>query len=752
MKSYHRHDKLSFYSKDLMFYYPNIIRFSLALIFFFMVASVLSDSLIADTDEDHIAQLKGWTVAVSPASFSYDEEFTIAMSGLPGNFPFDTTSVSLGGARVSVLTQGEGHYGQPMSDDDGKLEIKAVIVDWSSSGSQYLKVDIPNIFVAKTPVDFKPVKLRVSSTEIVPYQEVWVVGMGFTKPSRDRGWRSISINGNTSTTASPASVTIGGEPVFAPYIGYPERLGRDGSVFFKMIVPESKSTITPGQVKLRVIDSEGREGTAMLTVPAAKLGLSNHISYPGENVPFEITGLQAHRVGFDNDVKLKYGYAIDSSGKKYTSVAIGSFTANDAGGLSGRFDIPKQALLASSNKIWVTDTGSRTWEFIHHLADRSISLLPASGFQGDPIMITIKGMPANYLLSSGSVFLGSHKLKVPGYFEETGAKPVSNNYGSLTFPSVVPTEVSPGYHSLTWKAPGGKTATSTSKFLVVQSRLYFDPPWVVPGQMVTMDSEYHSVKVLGGSISGSGDSYVFFDDAKMMHDTLDYPISISADGKFETTFAVPIDNVMLAKDRVKVTTADTAGRTALGTLYLKHESVTVTPAESARGTNIVVEGSGFFANSKNANSSYRVFISYGGVQMGSAVLDDIGAFKTSLIVPSHAVVGAKNEITVALAGWPSVKEVSAHRVPASAVQVTPDVAYAGEQIMVTGTGYAQFKQLTVGIGHLWATDIGPKVYTDEIGNFEIFVKVPQSLNKGLVPLHVYAPYPNPVASVPFQVR
>ena len=143
---------------------------------------------------------------------------------------------------------------------------------------------------------------------------------------------------------------------------------------------------------------------------------------------------------------------------------------NDSGGLSGRFDIPKQALLASSNKIWVTDTGSRTWEFIHHLAGRSISLLPASGFQGDPIMITIKGMPANYLLSSGSVFLGSHKLKVPGYFEETGAKPVSNNYGSLTFPSVVPTEVSPGYHSLTWNAPGGKTATSTSKFLVVQSR------------------------------------------------------------------------------------------------------------------------------------------------------------------------------------------------------------------------------------------------------------------------------------------
>ena len=120
-----------------------------------------------------------------------------------------------------------------------------------------------------------------------------------------------------------------------------------------MIVPESKWTITPGQVKLRVIDSEGREGTATLTVPAANLGLGNYISYPGENVPFEITGVPAYREGFNNDVEMKYGYALDSSGKKYASVAIGSFTVTEMGELSGRLDIPKHALLASSNKIWL---------------------------------------------------------------------------------------------------------------------------------------------------------------------------------------------------------------------------------------------------------------------------------------------------------------------------------------------------------------------------------------------------------------
>ena len=257
-----------------MFYRPNLVRLLFVLIIGLVVVGAPKDGLLADDDLDFAAQLKGWKVVVSPTSFSYDDEITIEIVGLPRNFPFHINSVTLGGEKVHVPSQGMSRDKRPRANDDGRFVFRSKIPTRLTSGPHYLKVDIPNIFVARTLVDLKPLTLHVSSSEIVPYQEVWVVGMGFTKPSKGEGWRSVRINETTSETGSPVGVTIGGEPVFAPYIGFPVRLGRDGSVFFKMIVPESKSTVTPGQVELRVIDSEGREGISIVSLPSnPKLGV-----------------------------------------------------------------------------------------------------------------------------------------------------------------------------------------------------------------------------------------------------------------------------------------------------------------------------------------------------------------------------------------------------------------------------------------------------------------------------------------------
>ena len=115
---------------------------------------------------------------------------------------------------------------------------------------------------------------------------------------------------------------------------------------------------------------------------------------------------------------------------------------------------------------------------------------------------------------------------------------------------------------------------------------------------------------------------------------------------------MPISKGIAAKDSLEFTTVDTAGRTARGTLYLKREVITITPLESARGTRITVEGTGFFSNVSDADSSYRVLLSYGGAQIKSTILDASGAFKTSFNVPVTAEVGSENPITVELEGWP----------------------------------------------------------------------------------------------------
>ena len=95
---------------------------------------------------------------------------------------------------------------------------------------------------------------------------------------------------------------------------------------------------------------------------------------------------------------------------------------------------------------------------------------------------------------------------------------------------------------------------------------------------------------------------------------------------------------------------------------------------------------------------------------------------------------------------------SSHRVPKSAAQVMPDAASPGETIRITGTGFTPFRQVTIGIGHLWATTIGPVVHTDELGGFEVLVEVPVELPRGVVDLKVYAHYPVEVASMPFNIH
>ena len=63
-----------------------------------------------------------------------------------------------------------------------------------------------------------------------------------------------------------------------------------------------------------------------------------------------------------------------------------------------------------------------------------------------------------------------------------------------------------------------------------------------------------------------------------------------------------------------------------------------------------------------------------------------------------------------------------------------------------------FRQVTIGIGHLWATSTRPAVHTDKLGRFEVYVEVPVDLPGGVVDLKVYAHYPVEVASIPLNVR
>ena len=421
------------------------------------VFGITRDSLFADANLDHIAQLKGWNIAVSPISASYEGEITVEISGLPKNFPIDINSITLGGLNVHVPSKGMGRLERPRSGENGRFVFKSNVPTGLEPGPHYLKVDMPNIVVARTLFDLKPLILHVSQSEIVPFQEVWVTGTGFTTASENKFRKPSTI---PETMGKTAGVSIGADKIAAPYIDFPVKLGRAGSLFFKMVVPKSDATTSSGQIELRVTDSGGKQGVATLTVRPIKLDLADHVSYPREHIPFLLTGMPARRDGYKSGVEMVYGYATDLTGRKHVAVPLGVFDVDDMGKISGSFDIPNESLLSSSNKIWVKDLSGGSFEFNHYLAGRSVSLVPASGLPGDSISVSIKGMRNNQILRAGAVSMSGTNVDIPGWFDIPGSKPRSDEKGFVTFETTVPLFLSPGNHQLIWAVQQGVTISS----------------------------------------------------------------------------------------------------------------------------------------------------------------------------------------------------------------------------------------------------------------------------------------------------
>ena len=161
--------------------------------------TIFAPSLLADNNLSSRTK----TVVVSPVSFSYDDTITITVHGLPVDYTLPPDSVYLGDTLVRI----PGHSGdldaRPTSDFNGTLSFSTTLPDNLQIGSQYLAVNITNIFEAQTAVTVRPISLRVSSTTVVPYQDVWVMGRGFkARPGSNVLTYTIDENEVISPTSS----------------------------------------------------------------------------------------------------------------------------------------------------------------------------------------------------------------------------------------------------------------------------------------------------------------------------------------------------------------------------------------------------------------------------------------------------------------------------------------------------------------------------------------------------------------------
>jgi hypothetical protein len=664
---------------------------------------------------------------------------------MPANFALPETAVTMAGKPVAIPGYKENLIARPMSDEEGILTFIITVPNRVKRGLQFLSVYVRNIFEARNEVVVQSIPLSLTSISAVPYQDLWVMSKGFTPKSASSASSDYVFNSQFLN-----SVEIDGQAVHEPYIDSPIVIGSDGAVFFRLTVPK---TTSPGSVELRIIDTDGRIGTANIDVPNSSMSADKTSAYPGETVNFSMTGLIAtnSRLGITNKVDMKYIYAVDNAGISVTAVDIGQFVVDESGETTGTFITPKSVRLSSSNTVSISPRHGKPLWFTHNIGGPQIDVKPQSGLPHDFVKISLKGMPPNYRLPPGSILMAGTKMLL----DYEGVTPISDDLGGITFTSRVPSGVVAGTQSIDWYPPGVETISKD--FEVTEGKLNVSPSPAAPGQEVTIisegfaknlsDSNSRSINI---QITGTGDSYVSIEGVRLRHDSIDYPIKLNKNGEFKFDLTLPIEN-SLGKDRLELTTLDTVGRTGRGSVDLKAESISVTPSASRRGRKIQIIGNGFVANSKGATFRQKVLVEYGGIPMGAAYPDSEGSFSYGLVVPVSAKVDTSHKITAALEKYPSVTAHTTHTVPGGEIKVTPKSAQPGSKVKVAGTGFPASRQVTIGIGHLWAAP-PPIFYTDHLGEFEQIVTVPLNAGPGTVDLKVYIPYPVVSGKVSLQVE
>jgi hypothetical protein len=170
----------------------------------------------------------------------------------------------------------------------------------------------------------------------------------------------------------------------------------------------------------------------------------------------------------------------------------------------------------------------------------------------------------------------------------------------------------------------------------------------------------------------------------------------------------------------QVMVTDAAGLSGVATLTVPDRTITVSPAESLRGSGITVAGTGYPINRS-------VVINYGTPTISSftAATNAAGTFSTVITVPAAAGSNSTNTVVAnePVSAFNNTNTVS-HSIPGASVTVDPSSAPIGSTVTVTGLGFNGFVGVTsLTVGGLAALPPGG-VNTDADGAFSVPVLVP----------------------------
>ena len=233
-----------------------------------------------------------------------------------------------------------------------------------------------------TPTSTPVPVLKLSPSTAVANQTITLTGTNFTRPTTPGG---AGVGGVHQITGSGTSViTLAGVPLDSDGVDYPVDLDSGGNLLVTVVLPVNNSTITDGNLVLKVTDSFGQSDTANVKIPKRKLAI-----IPGEGPRGSLS--TANGTGFPasnprtttRTVSLHYG-----------GIPVGTATTDAEGKFKMTFSVPLTVGIPSTNTVTATEMGTTgTATASHNVPSPSVELIPVKGLPGATIEIKGSNFP-----------------------------------------------------------------------------------------------------------------------------------------------------------------------------------------------------------------------------------------------------------------------------------------------------------------------------------------------------------------------
>ncbi len=475
----------------------------------------------------------------------------------------------------------------------------------------------------------------------------------------------ISVTGTGFAGSSLITLTIDGEDMLtSPATVNSNTTGGFTAIF---TIPDD---IARGAHSIIATDLMDNSAGAILMVEE-KIELSATSGYVGDKIDIEGRGFSSNRtvtLYLDSRVIPTTNLRTDSSG---------SFAAED---------IAIPAATKGSHTVKARDADGNEAEATFTISPR-ITADVSSGPVGTTITL------------SGSGFAGSSSITILYDTEEDG-RTSTDAYGSFTgFTFNVPASVK-GNHNITARDGGNNTDSRT--FNVI-------PLITISQNIGPVGTE---VTIGGSGFAASSNITLFYDNDEV--DTA----RTDANGSFA---GIKIDIPASPKGSHTIMAKD-ASSNQDSKNFAVTPAITLTPASGFVGSPVVISGTGFAASTSSSFIGVSLTMGATGIQpTGTSIIntDENGSFSATFAMPpaTHGehIIQARDSA-----------ENTAQAVIAVSQKLVLGASggFAGDQVSLTGTGFAGSKTVTIDFGGQALSTQPAAVVTDSTGSFSASVSIP----------------------------